>query len=82
MKKSLFFLIALIMIVLVSCSPDVFSHEGQKVTVMVVGLDYAVRYNAVDYLKYKELANEPKMVRVGSTDSLPHPNNNKKKGCC
>lgn len=35
-----------------------------------------------DYLKYKELANEPKMVRVGSTDSLPHPNNNKKKGCC
>lgn len=26
-----------------------------------------------DYLKYKELANEPKMVRVGSTDSLPHP---------
>ena len=58
MKKSLFFLIALIMIVLVSCSPDVFSHEGQKVTVMVVGLDYAVRYNAVDYLKYKDGSKE------------------------
>ena len=39
-------------------------------------------YILKDYLKYKELANEPKMVRVGSTDSLPHPNNNKKKGCC
>lgn len=35
-----------------------------------------------DYLKYKELANDPKMVRVESTDSLPLPSKKKKTGCC
>ena len=35
-----------------------------------------------DYFKYKELANDPKMVRVESTDSLPLPSTKKKTGCC
>lgn len=44
MKKTLFVLICIVLSLLVSsCNASFFSHDGQKVTVMVVGLDYAPR---------------------------------------
>ena len=53
MKKSgLMILAVLLLLFSVSCDTSFFSHDGQKVTVMVVGLDYARKGGSVTNLSW------------------------------
>lgn len=52
MKKLLFILLFLFMLCLISCDNAFFSHSGQKVTVMVVGLDYSPKGSSKSFLSW------------------------------
>ena len=55
MKKSIYLvLFCFLLLLFVSCNPDVINHKGQKVVTLVVGLDYKQRYNALTALKFKD----------------------------
>ena len=53
MKKSGLIILAVFLLLFsVSCDTSFFSHDGQKVTVMVVGLDYARKVGSVTNLSW------------------------------
>lgn len=54
MKKLVFPIFLCCLIFFVSCNPNVINHGGQKVTTLVIGLDYTQRYNALTELKFKD----------------------------
>ena len=47
MRKTFFLVAFVVLLVFISCDAPFFSHEGQKVTVMIVGLDYEPRQKDV-----------------------------------
>ena len=47
MRKTFFLVAFVVLLVFISCDAPFFSHEGEKVTVMIVGLDYEPRQKDV-----------------------------------
>ncbi len=54
MRKLVFYFLICCLLLFVSCDSNVINHQGQKVTTLVVGLDYIQRYNSLTALKFKD----------------------------